>query len=269
MKKKILLSFSLTLAIGNAFAVCSSPILRDDAGYGSILTSARYNSELNTAFNRSNNLPGDCIIDGTVTAMKLAVGAITTSKIKDGAITAAKLAPGAIPPSGRLIRVKTFIASGTWTRGPDVGSVMVQVVGGGGASFYSGSTNGQPSSFGTLCVANGGLRPVSGGLTGSAGGGGGAASNGDINLSGSNGEIGYSDSGYGGISMIGQYGSGGMGSHDAPSGGGGAGGYCSRLIQRELLSATETVTVGAGGSNGGPGVVSAKNGIVIVYEYSL
>lgn len=272
MKRKILASvFAATFSLG-AFAVCSSPISRTTAGFESILTSARYNSELNTVFNRANNLPGDCITDGTISSAKLAAGSVTTSKIADGAITSAKLAEGAIPAAGRLIRVLAFTASGTWTRESDMGSVLIHVIGGGGASYHASATNGGASSFGSHCTGNGGSKPS--GASG-AGGAGGTATGGDINLTGGNGEYaGTSNSvpfgGAGGVSQIGSYGHGGVGSLPSNhSPGGGAGGYCSKLIQRANLNATETVTIGAGGTNPGSNTTAGQAGIVLVYEYSL
>lgn len=268
--KYILLALALSTA--NVFAVCTTPISRANIGSNSVLTATRYNADVNAAYVRANNLPGDCIVDASITTAKLAAGSVTAAKIEDGAITSAKLATGAIPEAGRLIRVSSFTSSGTWTRGTDVGSVMVQVVGGGGASFYSGSTDGGNSSFGGHCLANGGARPASGAYL-SAGGAGGTASNGDINLTGGEGDTapfsGFGYAGYGGMSVLGYFGMGGTGSSAAPSGGGGAGGYCAKVIARANLNATEAVTVGTGGTNGAGATTPGKAGIVLVYEYSL
>lgn len=269
---KFILLTIVTLLPVNAFAVCSTPISRTNIGANSVLTATRYNSDVNTAYNRANNLPGDCVVDGSITTAKIAAGAITTAKIEDGAITSVKLASGAIPEAGRLLRVSSFTASGTWTRLTDVGSVMIQVVGGGAASFEASSTAGGNSSFGGHCTANGGARPASGAYL-SAGGAGGTATGGDINLTGGNGDSapfsGFGYAGYGGMSVMGYFGMGGAGSSAAPSGGGGAGGYCAKLIARANLNATETVTVGAGGTNPAGATTPGKAGIVIVYEYSL
>lgn len=256
--------FFALLISTNLFAVCSSPIERTDAGFGTVLTSARYNSELNTVFNRSNNLPGDCIADGTITSAKLAPGSVTTSKIADGSVTSTKIAAGAIPPAGRLLRVSSFTASGTWTKQGDVGSILVQLVGGGGASYHASSTAGSASSFGSHCTANGGARASAASGNGGAGG---SALNGDINLAGGSGESEFSSfGGYsGGVSMMNPFGRGGQG-NSTP--GGGAGGYCAKLIAAENLNTTETVTVGSGGSNPYGSAYTGSAGIVIVYEYS-
>lgn len=126
MKHLILLT--ALLSTETAFAVCASPISRTNVGANNVLTSTKYNTDVNTVYNKVNNLPGDCIsdaslnggkiIDGTVGTTKLTDGAVTTAKVADGAITAAKLAAaienlvpvgtilpygGATAPSGYII----------------------------------------------------------------------------------------------------------------------------------------------------------------------
>jgi hypothetical protein len=262
----------LLLAIPlNCFAVCVAPISRANVGSTSVLTSTKYNTDVNTAYNRSNNLPGDCVIDDSITAGKLADGAVTNSKIADGTITVAKLASGVNPRAGRLIRMSAVTASGTWTKGIDVGAILVQVVGGGGASYHASSTAGGNSSFGGHCVANGGGKANSNGSTGGVGG---TATSGDINISGENGHAyAYSNNGIGGrggLSMLGNFGAGGFGSLPSfGSGGGGGGGYCAKLIDYTALGATETITIGAGGTNPGSNTTAGRPGAVIIYEYSL
>lgn len=266
--------FILLMISTSAFAVCVAPISRTNIGANSVLTSTRYNADVNTAYNRLNNLPGDCVDDATITSAKLATGAVTNAKIADGAITSAKLATGAVPESGRLLRVSTFTASGTWTKQADIGSVLIQVVGGGGASYNASSTNGGASSFGTHCTANGGSKPAAGGV--GAGGAGGTATGGDINLTGGKGEDwmnvtgNYSFGGGGGVSMLGPFGRGGVGNYyqSQSSPGGGAGGYCAKLIQANSLAASESVTVGAGGTHPNIGTTHGTAGIVLVYEYA-
>lgn len=263
---------ALSLISVNAFAVCSTPITRSPIGANSVLTSTKYNADVNTAYNRVNNLPGDCVVDASITAAKIATGSITTAKIADGAITAAKVASDAIPEVGRLLRVSAYTEASTWTKGSDVGSVFVQVVGAGGASYHASATNGGGSAFGSHCTALGGSKPASGGY-GAAGGAGGTSTGGDINLTGGTGDTcplsGFGYYGYGGVSFLGHYGAGGIGSDVAISGGGGAGAYCAKLIQRADLSATETITVGSGGTNPASRTQPGEDGIVIVYEYSL
>lgn len=126
MKNLFILLF--ILATHNLWAVCSAPVSRTAVGTNSVLTSTKYNLDLNTIYNRANNLPGDCVlddslngsklIDATVSAAKLASNSVTTGKIADGSVTAAKLAAaidnlvpigtilpygGATAPSGYLI----------------------------------------------------------------------------------------------------------------------------------------------------------------------
>jgi hypothetical protein len=255
-----------------SIAVCLTPLVRTNISANSVLTATRYNADVNGAYNRLNNLPGDCVTGESITASKLANNTVTSLKIAPGAITAAKIATNTFPEAGRLIRVSSFTASGTWTRQADIGSVLIQVVGGGGASFHASSTSGGSSSFGGHCTASGGGVPTSSSSTGGVGG---IATGGDINLPGGQGELSgtvfYNSSpilGGGGLSAFGQYGKGGIGSVNSPSSGGGAGGYCAKLISRASLNATEAVTVGVGGTNPSANTTPGNPGIVIVYEYS-
>lgn len=266
-KKGINLKHILILLISlfsfKAFSVCSSPLVRTSAGASTVLTSTRYNSDLNTAYNRLNNLPGDCIIDDTITSQKLASNSVTTAKIANSAVTAIKLADGAIPEAGRLLRISSFTSSGTWAMALDVGSIQVKLVGGGGGSHQASSTDGTSSSFGGHCVAGGGAKGTAGN-----GGAGGTASSGDVNLTGGSGLKSWASvTGAGGSSMFGGHGRGGFGGSSV-GGGGGGGGYCSKYIRRENLSATEAVTIGAGGMNANTYGEPGGNGLVIIYEYS-
>lgn len=268
--KNLILLFGLWFFTEYAYAVCSTPIIRTSASANSVLTSTKYNADVNTAYNRINNLPGDCVVDGTITSAKIAAGAVTTTKIADGAVTAVKFAAGVIPEAGRLLRVSDFTSSGTWTKQADVGAVFVQVVGGGGASYHASATNGSTSSFGGHCLAQGGFKPLSSTTGGGIGGG---ASAGDTNLLGGDAEnlTTTSTTFYGaspGYSFIGDFGRGGIGSTSATGPGGGAGGYCAKLIDDSDLGSTETVTIGAGGTNPGTNTTAGRAGIVIIYEYS-
>jgi microcystin-dependent protein len=128
MMKQFFLLFISALFVNNATAVCSSPISRTNNGTNSVLTSTKYNLDLNTVYNKVNNLPGDCItdasvdgsklIDASIPAGKYEAGSIATADIADGAITAAKLAAaidnlvpvgtvlmygGTVAPSGYLL----------------------------------------------------------------------------------------------------------------------------------------------------------------------
>lgn len=113
--KNLLLLSSFILLIGQASAVCLSPISRTNSGTNSVLTSTKYNLDLNTIYNRTNNLPGDCLvddsvngsklIDSTVTAAKLASNSVTTAKIADESITSSKLAAdiASLVPVGTIL----------------------------------------------------------------------------------------------------------------------------------------------------------------------
>jgi hypothetical protein len=193
--------------------------------------------------------------------------------------------------SGGLIEVEYFTSSGTWTKPTGCDSVIVEVIGagGGGGSAVDGSnigtgaggggyswkyitsgigstetvtigsggtgiindngTAGGTSSFGSHCSASGGGGGKKGQGFGS--GAGGEGSSGDINMKGTDGDLGLTTSihGRGGSSPRGggiaggAIGTGGGGSGRPYGGGGGAGG-----------------TDGAGGTG--------ASGLVIVYSYS-
>jgi hypothetical protein len=169
---------------------------------------------------------------------------------------------------GRLLRIVSYSNNGsfTWTKQPDVGFVVVEVVGGGaGAAGNSNNgTSGTSSSFGSHCSASGGTRS-----TGVGGGAGGTGSSGDLNLSGNAGMTGNNGffGGAGGCSTKGSVGSGGNGA--ISYGGGGAGGYSLKKILSSSLGSTETIIVGNGGAPGaGSASTAGKDGIVIIYEYS-
>lgn len=72
---KNLLIFFFIIFTAKTWAVCSSPISRTNNSPNTVLTSTKYNLDLNTVYTRANELPGDCVTDGTVTKAKLATGA--------------------------------------------------------------------------------------------------------------------------------------------------------------------------------------------------
>lgn len=177
-----------------------------------------------------------------------------------------------IGSQGRLLRFGAYKTPGTftWNLQPDVGYIVVEVVGGGG----SGSSVSNPipgnaggtSSFSTFCSASGGGR--AGGASAGVGGTGtvtsGAFGSG-YTINGGNGVVGSSNEA-GGPSTMGSVGRGGQGSGGA---GGGGGGYAKQLIKRSELSSTMSLVVGAGGTSSIASSVSGANGIVIIHEYSL
>jgi phage-related tail fiber protein len=94
MKSFIILAFILITQ--NLWAVCSSPISRTNNTPNAVLTSTKYNLDQNTVYARANNLPGDCIVDAT----------ISTTKLIDESVTAAKIASDVLArfiPSGAII----------------------------------------------------------------------------------------------------------------------------------------------------------------------
>lgn len=90
--KKFLIIFAMILT-SEAMAVCSSPIARTNFSNLQVLTSIRLNTELNTVYTRTNELPGDCITDSTVTSSKILDGTIVNADISaSAAIANSKLA---------------------------------------------------------------------------------------------------------------------------------------------------------------------------------
>lgn len=61
----------LTLFSLNAFAVCDTVISRTNSSPNTVLTSTKYNLDLNTVYSRVNELPGDCVTAGTLPATAL------------------------------------------------------------------------------------------------------------------------------------------------------------------------------------------------------
>lgn len=97
--KNLKLFLLLFFYSASVLAVCSSPISRTNNTANQVLTSTKYNLDLNTVYSKVNNLPGDCITDET----------ITTDKIADEAVTSAKLAPGLL---AQFIPVGTILPYG-------------------------------------------------------------------------------------------------------------------------------------------------------------
>jgi hypothetical protein len=278
MRAFLILIFILFTA--ESWAVCFAPISRVNNTKGP--RSDEFNGQLNAAYGRANELPGDCIVDGTIQSQQLADGSITTENFANATIAASKFAPGVIPAMGKPLRIRAFTAVGTstWVKGVDVGRILVQVVGGGGGAGYNGTgmstTAGTNSSF-KGCVGGGSPAKTSGGASSKAPGG--TATGGDINLPGGPGEgssfkscgsVNCYTMGGAGLSMFGHYGRGGIPSARVIFGGGGGAGYCAKLYQASELSGTETATVGAGGTATGgdnTGSQPGQAGIVLIYEY--
>ncbi len=83
--KNIFLALGLAIWAPVAFSVCTD-ITRTNVGFGSRLDSAAYNLDMNTAYNRVNALPGDCITDETVTSAKIQNLTIVNADISGGAL---------------------------------------------------------------------------------------------------------------------------------------------------------------------------------------
>lgn len=106
--KSMLIIFAMILT-SEAMAVCSSPIARTNLG-NVVLTATRYNTDLNTAYTRVNELPGDCITDET----------ITSAKIDDGTIVNADISASAAIEMSK-VAFKAAVINGTLTSGADAG----------------------------------------------------------------------------------------------------------------------------------------------------
>lgn len=105
MKKLILL---IALFATQAHAVCTSPISRTNNTANQVLTSTKYNLDLNTVYSKVNNLPGDCITDETITTDKIADEAVTAAKI-DGDVLAKFIPAGTILPFGGTVVPTGFL----------------------------------------------------------------------------------------------------------------------------------------------------------------
>jgi hypothetical protein len=194
--------------------------------------------------------------------------------------------------TGALKNVQVFTSSGTYTRTAGVTTAVVIAVGGGGGGKGSGDNataggnggNGGTTSFGSHVSAAGGS-----GSTGTAGGAGGTGGTGAIiAIPGQGGGSFFAQGGGqgGGRSSIattnpgnaGSRGGGGSGAYNVgctntyAGGGGGQGETCIDYIT--TVGATETVTIGAGGTagaavgGGGRAGGAGGAGYIIVYEYS-
>jgi len=85
MKQFFLILFFILTAY-EARAVCSSPIARTNASANSVLTSTRYNTDLNTVYDHVNDIDGDCITDSTIDFAKIdtSTAAPLTDAVKEG-----------------------------------------------------------------------------------------------------------------------------------------------------------------------------------------
>lgn len=168
-----------------------------------------------------------------------------------------------IPTGLFTVGITTFVASGTWTKPPNLFKVRVHVQAAGGAGSTSTiAATGGSASFGAQCSATGG---VGGNGNVGTGGAGGVGSSGNLNFTGVSGIGSITTTAsipfIGGL-PAGPWGAFGKGqdqiSGTTQAASGGGGGYAMKEISAIALGATETVTVNTGG---------ASNGIVVVEEY--
>jgi microcystin-dependent protein len=100
-----------------------------------VLTSTKYNLDLNTVYTKVNNLAGDCLVDESIVTDKIADDAITAEKIADAVL--AKFTPvgsilafgGTTAPTGYLLCDGTAVSRTTYA---DLYAVI-------GTSFGSGN----------------------------------------------------------------------------------------------------------------------------------
>src|SRR5687768_13337624 len=71
---KTFLILLLSLITFESWADCSSPISRTNVSANTVLTSTKYNTDVNTVYNHVNSLDGDCIDDSSVNKTKLEAG---------------------------------------------------------------------------------------------------------------------------------------------------------------------------------------------------
>jgi len=83
MKNIAILIF--TILSFDAFTVCTSPISRTNNSANAVLTSTKYNNDVNTVYTKVNELAGDCITDATISTAKLINASVTKVKLATGA----------------------------------------------------------------------------------------------------------------------------------------------------------------------------------------
>lgn len=86
--KNMILILALVLVSNYASAVCTSPVSRTNLGSFVVLTSTKYNADLNALYTQVNELPGDCITINTLSGTKIIDGTITNAKISTSAAIA-------------------------------------------------------------------------------------------------------------------------------------------------------------------------------------
>lgn len=241
---------------------------------------------------------GVALSSGAITA------AGTKDLVYNSGASAWRFSPSTASSTGRLLATTYFTASGTYSKATNNPSfIEVEVIGGGGGGGGSGTGGtGGTTSFGSHCSATGGVGGTTDSQAGNvatSGGDGGTGSGGDLNTKGQAGAGGQGNgsssgaaracmggsgggegggkgaaagagswAGSAGGANTGGGGGGGMttGTTATVGGGGGQGGRSRKRILATSLSASETVTIGAGGTSAGGSV--GGTGLVIVREYA-
>ena len=72
---------AMILMVFDVNAACITQISRANNSANSVLTSTKYNLDINTVYTKVNDLEGSCITDGTITSAKLASGIVTKPKL--------------------------------------------------------------------------------------------------------------------------------------------------------------------------------------------
>lgn len=109
-----ILLISLLFFFGfESWGACTSPISRTNNTSNQVLTSTKYNLDLNTAYSKINDLSGDCITDATVATAKLVDASVTTAKL--AAEVVAKFIPSGVimPFGGTVAPTGFFLCDGT------------------------------------------------------------------------------------------------------------------------------------------------------------
>lgn len=205
-------------------------------------------------------------------------GFFTTDDVEDALQQLAAKSVGS-----QLLRITPFLTSGTWTKGTDVGAVIVELVGGGGGSNASTIASGggggggyakmivaAPGDTETVTIGSGGAIGATGGTTSfgswasASGGGAGGITIGGIAGVGLTGDILQrgGGGGWGAASSINFFGHGG-----ASFFGGGARGNVGGGTGSGAAQAGDANT-GGGGSGGTSGGATGGSGVCYVYEYS-
>lgn len=190
-----------------------------------------------------------------------------------------------VKSSGKLLRITPFTASGTWTQGADVGSIVVEAVGAGGGS-YAGGTGGGGGGSGAYSkkFISSPTTPVTvtvgtGGVAGAPGGAGGDTSFGFAVIAKGGAAGGLTAGGLGGLII------GGAGDVLLAGGGGSYGGAWSANIYfgaggnsfmgggspgdlNRAGGVNGSANTGGGGSGGSGGGGNGGSGYVVVYEYA-